>query len=137
DYVVTNLSVLKQEDIERLLDIRKRVAQFLGNRRDVLSMLALCAFLSSSRQQVEDTITILRLFLRDMFILRQGVSGQDMNILINRDMASLLGQLAQRNNYDTLEGYERVLAKAEAMLDRNVKPEMVTDMLLLFWLQLA
>ncbi|NPA95956.1 MAG: hypothetical protein GXO58_11080, partial [Thermodesulfobacteria bacterium] len=30
DYVVTNLSVLKQEDIERLLDIRKRVAQFLG-----------------------------------------------------------------------------------------------------------
>ncbi len=139
NYIIRNIVADGPEELRSLLEIRERLAKFLEKGQDALTMLALSTFLSSSKQRLQQALTILRLFLRDIFLLKKNSNNPERakGLLINPDFVLVLTQLADRINYDTLEAYEGVLAKAEVMLERNVRPEMVADKMLIFWFKLA
>ena len=116
-----------------LLDIRQTVFEFMVSAKKKELFFNTSRFISQPRERLELAIRIFQAIARDVTLLINTGSPRH-NLLINRDKAVELAKLAQGTNCDSLFRYGKLIEKAEMYLQRNVNPEMISDMLLLFWL---
>ncbi len=134
-FVLKELFVFEPDAISQIIELRNKLFSFFNCKNLGLCFLEISAYVASSPQKLKFCISILGLILRDLLLLKDLERGQETNCLINEDHEQLLDQLAQALDYDTLTSYEKRLHQAEMMLERNVRPEMIADFLLLFWLK--
>jgi len=143
-FLENELAIENQDEIHDALELRKRLLNFIVKQGPdkKLSLLDASSSLSLSKKTVRLTVAIINSVIRDIFLIRHLASRRQgkrktrlSDHLINSDSQELLVRLAQGLNYDTLVAYKRKLALAQTMIERNVKTEMITDMLLIFWLK--
>ena len=134
-FVLNELFVSEPDALLQIIEVRNKLFSLLTNKNLGLCFLETSAFVASSPQKLKFCISILGLILRDLFLLKGVESERDTTGIINEDHEQLLDRLAQALDYDTLTSYEKRLRQAEMMLERNVRPEMIADFLLLFWLK--
>ncbi len=143
-FLENELALEDQDEVYNALELRKKLLNFIGRQGQgkLLGFFDASSCLSLSRNTVRLTVAIINSVIRDVFLIRQlaarchGKVEMDLSDrLINIDSQELLVRLAQGLNYDTLVAYKKRLDLAQAMIDRNVKAEMITDMLLVFWLK--
>ncbi len=140
-FLVEDLSIQDEEGLSLAFEIRDRIVEFLASENRSLSFIETGSFLWNSPDRVKLALEVVRTLARDLLFIwgktpekpDQKRDGQ--NLLMHQDIAPLLGQLAERTNYDTLVSYEKTVSRARKMSERNVKPEMIADMILVFWLK--
>lgn len=141
EFLINDLALDDKDKILEVLDAKKKLVAFLESKDKDLTFLEGVAHLASSKEMVRLSVSLIGSILRDLFIIKATCKNDSRNHaifdnLINRDITHLLGRLAQSVNYDTLIAYEQKLRIARTMLERNVKPEMIMEMLLIFWLKI-
>ena len=129
-------SVQAAEDMLKhgILEIRQAIFDFLfsSKKKELFSPVSLS--ISGSRDQAIMAISIFNAITRDLILLARAPHLPE-NRLVNRDRAQDLADLAQKINCDSLFDFRYLVEKAERYLERNVNPEMISDMLLIFWLK--
>ncbi len=140
-YLVKELSIRDAEELSDIFAARDHIVEFLCGSHRHLLFLKIGGFLWSSPGRVRHTTLVLGTLLRDLMLLCKGSerakapATSSKGPILHNDITHVLCRLAERINYDTLEDYEKRLTMAQTMLERNVKPEMIADMLLVFWLK--
>lgn len=116
-----------------LLDIKQTIFEFLVSTKKKELFFNTSLTISRPRERLELAIRIFHTIARDIILLMD-IGSSRHNLLINRDKTSELAKLAGDTNCDSLFQYIKLIKKTEIYLQRNVNPEMISDMLLIFWL---
>ena len=140
-FLVEYLSIQDEEKLSLAFEIRDRIIKFLTSENKSLSFIETGSFLWNSPESVQLALEVARTLARDLLLISgktlktTNKKGNKQDLVMHQDIAPLLGQLAERTNYDTLVGYEKRISSARKMAERNVKPEMIADFILAFWLK--
>ena len=118
-----------------LLDIRQTIFEYLVSTKKRRLFFNTSLSISRPRERLELAIRIFHTITRDTILLMNTGSSRH-NLLINQDKTDELAKLAQGTNCDSLCRYKKLIEKAEMHLQRNVNREMISDMLLIFWLNM-
>ncbi len=134
-YVSGKRPNLANELIESgILDLRQTLFEFLGTSRKKELFFQTSQAISNPKENIEHAIKIIYTIIRDLLLLKQPEPSL-YELMVNLDKKQELTKLAQAINYDSLSEYQDRIEKASIYLDRNVNPEMIADMLLMFWLK--
>ncbi len=144
NFLENELAIEGQAGFQDAVELREKLFHFIGSQNRELTFFETSCHLSSSKEMVKLTVAIINSIIRDIFLIRhltnnnkEEILAVSLSQLINQDVQGLLIRLARGLNYDTLTAYVEKLALAQAMIDRNVRTEMIIDMLLAFWLRAA
>ena len=119
-------------DIVRLKSERQIVLNFLetalgAQEDDFQELMGLSAELGRAKQEFENRMAILAVFIADTLYIKEGVREK----LVNIDLEGTLEKLAERATVDQLIRMAEFLRLIEFSLKSNVNRQMLTDVLVL------